>query len=270
MPARDVRSRIRVGRVAVFILVTFAFSWLQWLAVIASQHALIPFRLTLMALPIFGPLIGALCVVRGREERMAWWRSLLNWRIPPLPLAVALFAAPLLFAISLATAMLFVPQATTMRIPQFGTIATVCVGMFATAGIGEEPGWRGFLLPELRRSMSALHASLVVALTWFAWHLPLFWVAGSTQSDIPFAAFALGIVAYTFIITWVVESSSNSTLVAMLFHTSANVMFWLAMTTLRRTPQERFFTFTYVLAICAAGAAAAVALVRRERRERVR
>lgn len=41
-------------------------------------------------------------------------------------------------------------------------------------GIGEEPGWRGFLLPTLMRRRSALTATLITAAVWAAWHAPFF------------------------------------------------------------------------------------------------
>jgi membrane protease YdiL (CAAX protease family) len=247
-----------VRRIALFVSVTFAFSWMQWFAVIASQRGMIPFHVPLTAVAIFGPLAGALIVMRSRQERVAWLRSMVRWRVQPSIVVLACLLTPLLFVLSFASALLFVPAATAIRVPHLGTIATVLLGMFLTAGVGEEPGWRGFLLPELRKSMGAVAASSVVAMIWFAWHLPLFWVAGSSQADMPFVAFALGLAAYSFILTWLVEASSSSTFVAMLFHTVANATFWLAMVTLKGRPQERFFTATYILLLVVSAIAAAV------------
>lgn len=43
-----------------------------------------------------------------------------------------------------------------------------------TSGLGEESGWRGWLLPTLAGRTSVLGASLVVAAIWITWHVPAF------------------------------------------------------------------------------------------------
>jgi hypothetical protein len=68
------------------------------------------------------------------------------------------------------------------------------------------------------------------------------------------------------ILTWLVEGSSNSTLVAMLFHSSANVSFWLAMVYIKNLPQYGLLSRFYVVAIAGFGAVAAVLLVHRDRK----
>jgi uncharacterized protein len=44
-------------------------------------------------------------------------------------------------------------------------------------GAWEEPGWRGYALPNLQAGRSALLASLILGTVWAFWHLPLM-VAG--------------------------------------------------------------------------------------------
>jgi membrane protease YdiL (CAAX protease family) len=39
-------------------------------------------------------------------------------------------------------------------------------------GIGEEVGWRGWLLPRLHANYTLLRATAWTALVWLAWHLP--------------------------------------------------------------------------------------------------
>jgi len=43
-----------------------------------------------------------------------------------------------------------------------------------TGAMGEELGWRGFLLSHLERRLSPRVAALVMAITWALWHLPAF------------------------------------------------------------------------------------------------
>jgi membrane protease YdiL (CAAX protease family) len=91
--------------------------------------------------------------------------------------------------------------------------------------LGEEIGWRGFLLPGLLRRMNPLSASLVLGVVWGVWHLPIDLYAG-------FAVNGLGAVLVRIIyaiplsilFTWFYLRSRGSLLVALLLHTSLNVM----------------------------------------------
>jgi uncharacterized protein len=256
---REPQSEAGLAKIAAFITIAFTWSWLQRFAVIASQRGWISGSFSLTPLAIFGPTIASLLVATG-EERKKWFKALFRWRVP-LPLfLVACLTMPAVFAIC--TWLVGRVEGAAFEFPPFSTIAAVAFGMFVTAGVGEEPGWRGFLLIQLRMYLSPLVASLIVAVVWFIWHLPLFWIEGATQRDIPVLAFVLGLVAYTVILTWLAEGSSNSTLVCMLFHASANATFWLAMVTIMQTPSRLAFRAAYVSLTCILGATAAVLLSR--------
>lgn len=263
----EVTPRMRIGRVAVFVAVAMAFSWVQWFAVIASQRGWITAHVSLSPLAIFGPLVAAVVSLIGApDDRRRWFRSLLQWRIPAVAGAVAVLLAPVLFICCLAIATTVTPGSPRVPTPPLATVVSLFAGMFVTAGLGEESGWRGFLLPELRRSTGPLLASSIVAIVWFVWHLPLYWVAGATQQQIPVFSFALGIWSYSVVLTWLVEGSNHSTLVAMLFHSSANVSFWLAIVYLKNLPQYSFVSRGYVVAITLSGMVAAVLLICRDRK----
>lgn len=257
-------ARVRIGRVIWFVALALAFSWTHWLAVIASQRGRLAHNLSLNPIAIFGPLVAAVVVLVGAPtDRRRWLKSLRQWRIPPAAAAVALLLAPATFICCLAVATAITPDAPRVQVMPVGTMIAIFTGMFVTAGVGEEPGWRGFLLPELRRSVGPIFASSIVAVIWFVWHLPLFWVIGATQQHIPASSFALGILSYSLIMTWLVEVSHNSTLAAMLFHTTANVSFWLAEVYVKDLPQYHILSRGYVGTIAVFAVIAAFLLVRR-------
>jgi membrane protease YdiL (CAAX protease family) len=90
----------------------------------------------------------------------------------------------------------------------------------------EEIGWRGYLLDRLQCRFSALGASLLVGVAWFAWHGPLFFMvgyyarAGGAPDPLQFgSAILLGAVFYT----WIYNHTNRSILAAILFHFSGNV-----------------------------------------------
>lgn len=55
-----------------------------------------------------------------------------------------------------------------------GNFALTLLLNLVIAPLGEEPGWRGCLLPLLSRRLGLWAASLVVGVIWAAWHLPIY------------------------------------------------------------------------------------------------
>jgi CAAX protease family protein len=92
----------------------------------------------------------------------AWWIALL------LPLVVGVAATALVWATPLAS---FV-------VPDYGVggatidFAIEVVLATLTFSLGEELGWRGYLLPRLL-SIGLTRALVLVGLVWAAWHMPL-------------------------------------------------------------------------------------------------
>lgn len=90
------------------------------------------------------------------------------------------------------------------------------VALFAvfSGPLGEEIGWRGFALPKLLETYSALAASLILGSVWAVWHLPLILVGDFTS----YGAFMPVIAAIAF--TWVSQNAKGSVLLAILMHAS--------------------------------------------------
>jgi uncharacterized protein len=92
----------------------------------------------------------------------AWWIALL------LPLVVGVVATALVWATPLAS----------FLVPDYGIggatldFAIEVVLATLTFSLGEELGWRGYLLPRLL-SIGLTRALVLVGLVWAAWHMPL-------------------------------------------------------------------------------------------------
>ena len=70
------------------------------------------------------------------------------------------------------------------------------------AGLGEEIGWRGFLVPELSRRLSYAKTSLVSGVVWSLWHYPLLLFAdynGGTPAAWSLACFTLMVLGISFV-----------------------------------------------------------------------
>jgi len=106
-------------------------------------------------------------------------------------------------------------------------IVVVCFAhnLLLGGSLGEEIGWRGFLLPALLRRMGPLAASVVLGVVWGLWHLPIDLAVGFGLHGIgAVVARVFFAVPLSVLFTWFFLRSGGSMLVALLLHTSINVM----------------------------------------------
>lgn len=95
----------------------------------------------------------------------------------------------------------------------------------ATA-LGEEIGWRGFLLPEIAGSTKSFtKTSLIMGLIWAVWHYPLL-IFGNYNAGAPswysLVMFTIAITCESFIYTWF-RLKSNSLWTGVMLHASHNL-----------------------------------------------
>ena len=109
---------------------------------------------------------------------------------------------------------------------QFALVATISFIGLLPAVLGEEIAWRGFLVPELARSMSFTGVSLVSGLLWSAWHWPLVVMGlyGNEATPLAYqlACFTIYIVSLSIIMAYL-RLKTGSLWTAVIFHMSLNV-----------------------------------------------
>ena len=86
--------------------------------------------------------------------------------------------------------------------------------------LSEELGWRGYALDRLQTRWNALTSSLILGVIWSLWHLPLFYIVGTSQYlyDISFLGFALGTTTISVLYTWAYNNTGRSIWSAVFFH----------------------------------------------------
>jgi membrane protease YdiL (CAAX protease family) len=86
--------------------------------------------------------------------------------------------------------------------------------------LSEEFGWRGFLQKRVSYEFSPILGSLVIGITWSLWHLPLFFMLGTSQHNfnMPFLPFMVAVTSSSFIYTYVYIKSKESLFSALLLH----------------------------------------------------
>lgn len=89
--------------------------------------------------------------------------------------------------------------------------------------LGEELGWRGYLLPRLLCLTDPIRASILVGLIWGLWHLPAFFVSSTAQSGNVFL-FQLGNwIGWSILTTWVfIRMRGNWIVPGVLSHAYVN------------------------------------------------
>ena len=99
-------------------------------------------------------------------------------------------------------------------------------GLTAVAqGGNEEPGWRGFMQPELQKRSSPLVAALIVSFFWSLWHLPLY-LNGFYPGDLVGGMIGGAVfrVFLSIFLAWVWIKSKGNIFAMIMLHTSFNVM----------------------------------------------
>ena len=102
--------------------------------------------------------------------------------------------------------------------------------------LGEEIGWRGFLVPELNKVVGFTGVSLISGLMWAAYHFPVL-LFGDYNKGAPawysLICFTLMVVADSFIMAWL-TLRSRSLWPAAIFHGSHNLFIQSIFTPLTR------------------------------------
>ncbi len=220
-----------------FFVITFAFSWILWLPQVLKFNGF-PDLPDIVGLPgmfaPFGPAVAAFILVwrhEGREGIKALW--LRGWRLnfKKIWLLPALLLGPV--TVLLTVFILIVVQGSLSwenGIPAAMVIPIFLLILFTNA-LPEEYGWRGFALEPLQKYTTALGASLILGAIWAVWHLPLFFIEGTTQAAIPMYQYFLQTIVLSIFYTWLYNNSGGSIMIAILFHAVANtsaavVPFW--------------------------------------------
>lgn len=91
-----------------------------------------------------------------------------------------------------------------------------------TGPLGEEFGWRGFLLPRLLQRYSALTSALLLGVMWEIWHFPLYY--RTFLHDLhQTAIFTIGILGLSLLITVLFIHTGQSLAPVIALHWTANV-----------------------------------------------
>lgn len=104
-------------------------------------------------------------------------------------------------------------------------IATA-IFLFFFIGVGEEVGWRGYMLPKLQEKYSSIASIFISGVIWVIWHLPHFMYDENYSSWGPsrIISWIVFVFVMSIILTWLYNRTNGSILVAIIFHVSGDVV----------------------------------------------
>ena len=215
--------------VVAFFALAYAISW-AWAIALAVTGQVVergdPWPTHYPSL--LGPAVAAFVVtalttgrrgVRDLVGRMARWRVSPRWWL--VAVSPAFFLAATLAGLAILDQDL--PPVSDFGLFS-GTPAIGVVGVFLmitfVGALGEETGWRGYALPQLQQRLRPLTATLVLALLWFTWHVPQFWVIATYRDFAPvgFVTMLVGLTAGAVVLTWLYNRSGGSVLLVIVWH----------------------------------------------------
>src|ERR687897_3274839 len=130
-------------------------------------------------------------VVLGRGALRKLLGRLLIWRVNPFWYLVVFLGPVALTGGVVGLNALMGGPALSLGMTLVGAAFFFAFSIFPGSALGEEIGWRGYVLPRLQSRMSALSASLLIAPIWALWHLPL-WLNGAPgRTPLIYAGFVL-------------------------------------------------------------------------------
>lgn len=225
-------------RVGTYLVLTFALSaWFYFLIIRAGklEGAGGLWVAGLMWCPAAAALLAS--ALTGRPLREIGWRW--SWRYTALAYALPLLYGALAYAATWGLGLGGFPNLEFLHslearfgAPPAGALSkfllfqgTVGVLLSCVTGLGEEIGWRGFLVPELSRRMPLSGVALVSGAIWAAWHYPILLFAdynGGTHPWYSLACFTVLVLGISFVFAWL-RLRSGSVWPAAILHGSHNL-----------------------------------------------
>jgi len=201
-----------------FFVLAFILSWYPWIIALMRGQTSGPNPL--------GPLLAGIIItaivyggsgLREFLSRIVRWRVGIKWYaiVFLLPVAVCLLAIAIILCFVGLSPLAGLSMEKLQELPERFIFILLFVAL------GEEPGWRGFALPQLQIKHSPLGASLILAPVWALWHLPLI---GNEFSWPIVAPFVLSVFGGTFMLTFIFNGTSGSVLMPMLLHATINTV----------------------------------------------
>jgi len=187
----------------------------------------------LMTVGIYIPSVLALIITfrKDKNEFYGLLKSLFNFKVSLKSYLFIFMYLPMIVFISYIIMRLFNVETPDVSYKIYEIPIVFTVILLVMGPLGEEIGWRGYLLPKLSKNHHIIKASLILGCIWALWHLPLFFIPQTLQNEFVktygiFIALS-GYIAYTVLLSVFMgimyEKTHGNLLTQVLIHTIANL-----------------------------------------------
>lgn len=180
-----------------YFSIAFIYSWIFWapqalvsMGLLSIPSILADFLFSPFNPAAFSPLVSALSLtylnerargVKNLLKRGVDYRFQKKWYIPIFLLFPMITGGALLLAMLSGEAL---PELSVLFNPISIIVGFVYI-FFLGGPFQEEWGWRGYALDRLQMRWNAFTSSMILGILWGIWHLPLFFISGTIQSQTP-------------------------------------------------------------------------------------
>lgn len=177
-----------------YLIRTFAISWISWfiLALLVKKN-IVAFSSVqgtiLFLVGGFAPTIAAISLLEKKSFSSIMNFIFFNKRKSIIYFLLFCFLEILVIGLS---SMELNPEIPLSMIP---ALFLMCI---LVGGGNEELGWRGIMQPVLEKKTAFPVATLITGIVWSVWHLPLWFIDGTTQRNIPFLLFSIYAVCLSY------------------------------------------------------------------------
>ncbi|HEX8837504.1 MAG TPA: type II CAAX endopeptidase family protein [Candidatus Acidoferrum sp.] len=236
----------------IYVVLVFAFSSLFYFLILHSGSLSNGRGMYVLGL-MWCPALAAMLTLRLHGRSIAQ----LGWKWGETKYQIQSWFIPLLYA-SIAYVIVWVAGLGAFGNPEYldalvrqmhlggSPWISIGVGIFLTgtyglvrsvsSALGEEIGWRGFLVPELSKTTSFTLTSLVSGMVWSLWHYPIL-IYGDYNAGTPtwygLTCFTVMVVSGSFIFAWM-RLKSGSLWTGAILHASHNLYIQAIFTPLTR------------------------------------
>ena len=223
-------------KVLLYLIIAFLWSWINWfiglhyLSAGINSETINKF-ITFFFIGVYGPTFSSIVTTlyfEGFSGIVTLLKKLTIWKAPVKSYLTIIFLPLICLLSAVGLYSLFIGSVGQFNTHAFVAIPSILWASLPIGPLGEELGWRGFLLPELQNRVSAFKSSLIVGVIWYCWHIPLFFapfgalVSGAPLTFLPLLIYFVFVVCLSCIYTWLVNQSKGSVLISLLFHLCIN------------------------------------------------
>lgn len=227
-----------------FFSSTLIVTWVTgFLSAYLSHHNNLPtVQACLMAIGLFSPFVTAIIMIYSSKNKAFindFWARLSIYKIKLTYLPIVLLLMPIVLLLATSISLLFGQSTDQCMLSEHVKtgLGLLSVAILFIVSAIEELGWRGYGVDSLASRSSLFKTSIIFAIMWALWHLPLFFIKGSYQNQlldtnsVYVINFFVSLLPAATLLNWIYYKNNRSIIAAILLHFMLNIFSMLFQTT---------------------------------------